>query len=250
MQFILHFHANNPLILPIGYHSEVQGLIYHILSRNPAYSKFLHNEGYSLGGRKFKLFVFSLLYGKYTIDMPNIIFQNDFSLEVRSPKQNFCEIFSGALLTENHFELNRQPICLTSFETRKDKIEENCVRIDMISPVCLHRTEDSGGGRTKTIYLNPLDEDYNSYLNSNFVHKLLACEGRIPYGEIHLSPLYPDHGHMQKRDKYVTRFAGHIVINAWRGKYQLSGDPRDLTILYDTGLGSKNSQGFGMFKIL
>lgn len=250
MQFVLHFHSTHPLVLPISYHSEVQGMIYRILSQSPAYSAFLHDEGYFLNGRKYKLFVYSLLTGKYDIHMPEIIFQGDFSLEVRSPKQNFCELFTSALMKDISLELNHQPISLSSFEVHSDRIDTDHVQIDMLSPMCLHRTEKIDEEQSKTIYLAPTDPDFNRYLNMNLHHKLAASEDREPYEEIHLAPLYPDHGGMQKRDKYVTRFDNRILINAWRGKYRLSGDPRDLSFLYDAGLGTRNSQGFGMFRII
>jgi len=39
-------------------------------------------------------------------------------------------------------------------------------------------------------------------------------------------------------------------IKAWLGTYQIHGKPELISLAYDTGLGSKNSQGFGMFEIL
>jgi CRISPR-associated endoribonuclease Cas6 len=34
------------------------------------------------------------------------------------------------------------------------------------------------------------------------------------------------------------------------GRFKLKGSPALMSIAYDTGLGSKNSQGFGMFEIV
>lgn len=39
-------------------------------------------------------------------------------------------------------------------------------------------------------------------------------------------------------------------IKAWLGIYRLQGEPELISLAYDTGFGSKNSQGFGMFEIL
>ena len=33
------------------------------------------------------------------------------------------------------------------------------------------------------------------------------------------------------------------------GEYELIGEPKYLDFLYQTGLGSKNAQGFGMFEV-
>ncbi|GAI77595.1 unnamed protein product [marine sediment metagenome] len=44
---------------------------------------------------------------------------------------------------------------------------------------------------------------------------------------------------------------GLTPIKAWLGTYQIHGKPELISLAYDTGLGSKNSQGFGMmFEIL
>ena len=49
--------------------------------------------------------------------------------------------------------------------------------------------------------------------------------------------------------KLVTKYQGSY-IEAWYGNFILSGKRKYLDFLYQTGLGSKNSQGFGMFNII
>lgn len=51
----------------------------------------------------------------------------------------------------------------------------------------------------------------------------------------------------RKLKKQVTLFKG-TRITAWDGRFRLKGDPALLTFLYNTGLGTKSSQGFGMFE--
>ena len=47
----------------------------------------------------------------------------------------------------------------------------------------------------------------------------------------------------------MTKYQGNY-ITAWYGKYLISGKRKYLDFLYQAGLGSKNSQGFGMFEII
>ena len=49
--------------------------------------------------------------------------------------------------------------------------------------------------------------------------------------------------------KRVTQFKG-IYLTGWEGDFLLDGDPETLCLLYQTGLGDRNSQGFGMFRML
>ena len=50
-------------------------------------------------------------------------------------------------------------------------------------------------------------------------------------------------------DKYITIYK-NTIIEAYRGIYVLSGRPEFLDFLYNVGLGSKNSQGFGLFDVI
>jgi CRISPR-associated endoribonuclease Cas6 len=60
---------------------------------------------------------------------------------------------------------------------------------------------------------------------------------------IHIEPL-----RVTQRDESVTRYKG-FYITAWSGTYLLEGKRKYLDFLYQTGLGSKTSQGFGMFDV-
>ncbi|MGN0362496.1 MAG: CRISPR-associated endoribonuclease Cas6 [Bilifractor sp.] len=249
MQFKLHFTLKDPLTLPVGYHSIVQGFIYQILSDNPLYSGFLHDHGYQAEGRQYKLFVFSLLQGRYEIHMPNITFFDSVSFEIRSPEENFCDILCQSILHTDIFVLNHQRIYLNSVEILKKKIISDQITIDMLSPLCVHTSYFDESGKRKTNYLSPVDPNFQFLLNENLRHKLGSFSSRLPNGMIRLKPFVLQDGQMPSRDKYVTRFHNHIIIIAWRGRYDLSGDPEDLTFLYDSGIGDRNSQGFGMFQM-
>ena len=52
-----------------------------------------------------------------------------------------------------------------------------------------------------------------------------------------------------KKDKKIIIYKG-TVIKAWMGSYVLESEPQILELSYYTGLGSKNSQGFGMWDLL
>ena len=56
-------------------------------------------------------------------------------------------------------------------------------------------------------------------------------------------------GEVSFRDKCVTKFKG-ILVNAWNCRLYIQGSPEYLTFIYNVGLGSKNSQGFGMINVI
>ncbi|MBX6764787.1 MAG: CRISPR-associated endoribonuclease Cas6, partial [Rubrobacteraceae bacterium] len=54
---------------------------------------------------------------------------------------------------------------------------------------------------------------------------------------------------VRSADQKVLRFKG-TVVKGWMGLYELRMPRPYLQLAYDTGLGSKNSAGFGMFEVI
>lgn len=242
MQFKLKFEFNGELVLPIAHHHIIQGLIYNILSGEPGYSAFLHDQGYQNGSQDFKMFVFSRLAGKYTVNMPSITFYNEVTLEIRSPLDQFCGIFFMALMHKKDFRIGQKRVYLASCSVSNKGITRDEVRISMLSPVCLYTTCYDGGIK-KTRYISPCDDDFYDMINQNLCHKLEAIYDFDGYPEVSIEVFS-----CTERDKYVTTFK-ETKITAWNSRFILRGEPFLLEFLYNAGLGTKNSQGFGMFRI-
>ena len=246
MEFKLYFQSNGPLVLPLAYHHILQGFIYKRLSEDPEFSDFLHNEGYKREGQSFRLFVFSLLKGHFKIVGSNIVFDNVIEWEIRSPIMLFCQTLFKALEKEEVFDLAGQKIFLLRYEVLNTEVVEDEIDIRMLSPVCVDLSiwED---GKSKTKNLDPIDPRFNYYLTKNFQRKFEAVTGEDTDSGIFLLP--PENFEPSK-NKYVTRFVDGIYVTGWKGQYKLKGSPNNLKFLYDTGLGARNSQGFGMFQIV
>ena len=246
MQFVLNFDLPDPLTLPIGHHSVIQGFLYHILSQNREYSSLLHDSGYAAinSEHDFKLFVFGPLCGQYKVTMPTITFYDCISLEVRSPMPDFCDIFYNSIMETQRYELSHQPLLFNSVTVSKRIINTSRARIRMLSPLTLSTTLYKNDKKF-TRFIAPEDPDFNDYVLQNFQSKLQAATQSEIHEEIHLVPLK-----VSERDKYVTKFRQNTYITGWRGIYELSGSPQALSFLYDAGIGSRNAQGFGLFEVL
>lgn len=246
MQFELTFTFPKELNLPINYQSAIQGLIYHILSITPEYSAFLHDSGYHTPNSShfYKLFVFSLLQGNYKVNFPRIIFSNSVMLEIRSASPRFNDSLCLSLLRNQDYILAGQHIHLEHVQMRNEIITSEMLKIQMISPLCLSTTYYQES-KKKTFYFSPQDPRFLLYLDKNTEEKYKVAYPSASYKQIGFSPL-----ECTEHNKTVTKFANKTYITAWTGTYTLLGDPSVLNFLYNTGLGSRNSQGFGMFNIL
>lgn len=245
MRFYLTFEPEGVLTLPLAHHHILQGFIYSILSNNEDYSRFLHEQGYSNGNSTFKLFTFGPLNGTYRVNGPKkeISFFGNITLEIRSADVRFSEAFLDGLYSNQHLRLGHTVIRLIDINTDACEITNNRIQIRMISPIVLYHTVSTPEG-TKTIYHNPLEDHYETWLNDNLQRKYYSLYHTDSVSHLKFSVLS-----VGSRDKYVTLFKRHTYINGWKGTYQLQAPPHILDFLYYTGLGSKNSEGFGMFEI-
>ena len=82
---------------------------------------------------------------------------------------------------------------------------------------------------------------YEALVN-NARKKWRFYRGEAPF-ELTVEPRF--HGLPTKEFSTFKR----TFITGWYGDYRLEGTPEVLDMLYQTGLGAKNSEGFGMFEV-
>lgn len=241
MEISLVLKGVQPITLPLAYHRLVQGMIYNALQTAPGYSKFIHDSGYNTGSRHFKLFVFSSLNGKKTIVNNCLVFHDKIYLDIRSADTKFIQALLISFCQAGSVTLAESEATILKCELHNTILYEEEYQIKMRSPITAYCTTES----KKTVYYSPFDTAFVPSLRQNFASKYEAFYGKTPNGTISLVPTAFD----VKKDKYVTNYKG-FYITAWRGTYQLKGSAEFINFLYNTGIGAKNSQGFGMFDFL
>lgn len=240
MQLVIHIGLEHPLTLPLNYNHILQSIIYTAVGSMPDYGDFLHNEGYRIDKRQYRIFQFSQLSGDYYIQDRKIIFRSYVEFEVRSPEPLLIRLLGEYFW--NHGVRFGETICRDiQMELYDYTVEETKLRIRMKSPMTVYSTDHENG---RIYYYNPEEEEFYQRLNENFFRKYQAYYGVEP-----ISMLETQKEGDKIPKKFVTRYQGSY-ITAWYGTYELSGERKYLDFLYQTGLGSKNSQGFGMFEIL
>ncbi|MFD2671136.1 CRISPR-associated endoribonuclease Cas6 [Marinicrinis sediminis] len=237
--------SESPLKLPLAYQQILQGFCYHVL-QDRAFAQFLHDLGYPVGKRNFKLFTFSRLTGQYRIDKKHkqIVFEDSFSWQISSIVPAFIQEFGRSLLTADSLHFHGQEVFVD--EVRYEDIGESTspARIRMISPVTVHSTFESASGKKTTQFYDPDDPAFSHLIHENLRKKYLAFYQREMEGDFGIESV-----NVHPRDKVVTRFK-QFMITAWNGVYQLNGTPENIRFAQCVGIGSRNSQGFGMFETL
>lgn len=235
MELQFTFFANG-LRMPFAGNQILQGLVYWLLARDPAYSGFVHDRGYRSGGRPFKLFVFAPLRGRYVTEGKTLIFPEDVVFAVRSESGEFLERLRDGCRVGERCELNDQQVLLRQLALLPTPALSGPLRIRTRSPVTVHTTTPD----RHTRYYAPEEGEFYARILANARRKWDSLYAGEPF-ELALEAVP---GAPARR--IVTTFKG-VYITAWHGEFLLSGSPRALAFLYNTGLGDRNSQGFGMF---
>lgn len=236
---------NGTLLLPINYQRELQGFLYRSI-HDIELSYFLHNVGYTKEKRRFKMFTFSRLQGKsrFHSHEKKIEFFDQVTWHVSSLLDSLIVDLARDYLLKSQWELNGQAINIEEAVVKTFDIKESeFYQIRMLSPLTVYSTQENQYGKKQTNFISPFDPIFSDKIEKNFYNKYQAYFKKEPTERVLIRPKK-----VTQKDKVVTKFKD-IIINAWNGTYEIQAPLPYLKFLYDTGIGAKNSQGFGMFEI-
>ncbi|MEE1518167.1 MAG: CRISPR-associated endoribonuclease Cas6 [Lachnospiraceae bacterium] len=239
MRLLINHKVQGSLCMPISYHHILQSIIYHKLQSVCGYSEYMHDKGQYNGKRNYKMFTFSGLRGKYRLENKQLIFYDSVSFEISS-NDFFMLKLLGEEIAKNGLDYGKNHYSMINIYYFDDTIEDNEIEISMLSPICVYSTDLD----KNTHFYGPYDREFQSMINDNFKRKYEACYGVKPTKNVFIEAI-----DVNDKCKYVTKYKG-IYITGWKGKYILKGERKYLDFLYQVGLGSKNSQGFGMFSFV
>ena len=240
MRLLVEHDTDGGLKLPINYHHILQSIIYASLDTDSAYGKLIHDRENRDENRAYKFFNFSLIKGKYQVSGKNIVFPERVHYEIRSIYPEFIDMLAKNM-EKNGIRYGDKIIKDVTLKKEDRTVEEKDITVRMLSPVTVHRTDMES---KKTYFPSPEEELFKELVRDNFHRKYAAYSGSPPDSEIEIIPLK-----VNSRDKYVTNYKD-FYISGWWGIYRLKGERKYLDFLYQTGLGNRNSQGFGMFEVM
>lgn len=238
-----------PLELPTQYNQAVQGFIYHHLEATLA--RWLHDEAYLYRQRHFKMFTFGRIQGSYTrhAEEERIAFKGAITLPIASADGRILQSLAETFLQTSIVTLYHTPCQVASVGIVPPPKPDfsGPVRIRTLSPITVYSTLQGPSGAKKTYYYTPYEREWSTLLLDNLRRKALALgleEKRV--AELHgrVAPL-----RVGPRDRRVNRFKGTVIVG-YTGEYTLELPPALFELAYDTGLGSKNAQGFGMIEVI
>jgi len=246
MRISIELSSEKEVILPIHYNNILQGFLYKNLT-DKDYRTFLHDTGYQLADKRFKLFTYSRLLGKFRMlkDTGIIAFSSPITLVVAAGVEPFITDLAETLIKSERCYLGDNPVDIKSISVHKKFTPTDKVQIKMLSPIVAHRTIFEGE-KKRTEYYSPWQKEFGQLVTNNLLRKYQIIHGNLPENlDFRVIP----NGNQESKFARVINYK-EFFIKGYAGIYWLKGNPDLIEVAYNTGLGSKNSQGFGCWEVV
>ena len=225
------------LQLPISYKTILQAAIYNMLSAEDQ-ENFYHDYGYTLKDKKYKLFVFSDLFGAYKTENKKIIFEKNIDFYIDSLDSRFVLYIYNYLMNNEYIFLKHQPVHIDDIQVMDTPIfkDEKSLTIKTISPIVAYTSKDK-----HFTYYKPSDIEFCKLVKTNLSRKAKAYQ--YPLQEVTF-----DVEEVIFEKQRLVNFKNTFYIS-YLSEMRIHVNYDTFKLLYETGMAAKNSCGFGMIKI-
>ena len=236
-------------LLPISYQYELSAWIYGVIARsNSIYADWLHNNGFVNDYKRFKMFVYSNLFPQFKVIGDRLAIESDsLYLYLSFLPEKSTEEFVKGIFSENIFTLGDRK---SKVQFRVENIEAlvspsfGSYEFQTLSPVVVSQRRDDGSIE----YVSPEMEGYGRMLVNNLKEKYRAFYGKTFEGDdgFEFELLTP------VKSRLITIKANTPAMTKIKGfnfHFGLKADNALINLMYEAGLGEKNSTGFGMIGI-
>jgi CRISPR-associated endoribonuclease Cas6 len=241
-------------LLPLNYQYELSAFIYRTIAQaDSVYSLWLHENGFRLNGRPFKLFTFSNLImsqyvimreqGRLRIDSDRIKWFVSFLPEASTEK------FITGLFSEQVFQIgdrkSKVQFRIEQVEALPSPVFEEEMTFRTLSPACIALNKEES---RYSEYLSPEHPEAAAIVRDNLLNK---------YHTFYNKPLDESFDFIfrvtnQPKPKLITIKTGTPEASNIKGylfEFKMQAPKELMRIAYECGIGKKGSTGFGMLEV-
>jgi len=251
-------------LLPINYQYELSSWIYKVINQSDQeFSRFLHQQGYTLGAKKFKLFTFSPLdirpYKLHRQTERIEILGDQVQFSVSFMIDRAAEQFIKGLFMTQRLGLGDRHSCVdfevVQVESLPPPLFQETMTYRALSPICISVKKE---GHAHPQYLHPMDSEYHHYFLKHLVEKLqagkikLVTEGDFNQFEAANSNSFKVLS--TKPRSRLVKLKAHTPeetrVRGWLYEFELTAPVEIQELGYYAGFGEKNSMGFGYVRLV
>ncbi|PJA95414.1 MAG: CRISPR-associated endoribonuclease Cas6 [Ignavibacteriales bacterium CG_4_9_14_3_um_filter_34_10] len=251
---------------PLNYNYYLSSAIYKLLKfGSEEFSNFLHDKGFQLKGKKYKLFTFALRFNQLLINSTNIrLLSNEATLFISSPLiDDFIRNFIIGTFEQQSIEIadgtNKCKFLINQVEAIPQPEFQEINHFKMLSPMVLSTVEENGN-KTHQHYFRYNDkiDEINRVFNQNLKNKYKLIYDKeyseddliLVWDENYINKKLNEKKRLTKKISVIKNHEEPIEIIANEIPFTLSGNSELIKVGYECGFGEKNSIGFGMAGML
>lgn len=237
MRFKLYFKLEKEEI-PIQYRKTIISYFKNCLEEN---NKEYYQKYYNEKDPIIKQYTFSTYYKQQKIENDKIILKDkNLELNISTSDYETGIILYNSFNKQKHkkYPLNSNSMTLENITMTKEKeITTDKIIVKFQSPLCVRERENN-----KDYYYSYENDKFEEILKINIKEQLKITN--IPTEKVDTFTIKPINA-----KKILIKFY-EKCIECSTGTFEISGNKELLKYLYQSGIGSKHSAGFGMFQIL
>ncbi len=253
-------------LISANYHYSLSSSIYNLLKiASPEFSAELHNNGFQIDGKSYKLFTFALRLKNIKI-LKDVFCLNDkyIDLYITSPiSELFVKNFLIGTFTQKKIEIKANntltDLSIEQAELVPEPNFHNKSKFILNSPLVLS-TKKMWNGKLSQYFYRYNDDitEIEEKLNNNLANKyqLIYSEEysgkglKFEWDEEYIKRKIRERKQIKKKVLILKEMDNPISIIGMQAPFYLTGDTKLIKIGYECGFGEKNSMGFGMAAIV
>jgi len=208
------------------------------------FSSMLHDKGYVVGNKRFKLFVFSRfmpesysIKGKYMLIKPGKC-----QLFVNSPIRRFIECLGNSLLKNGEVRIGRDEYIVNNVYLKDNASFDYETEFRTLSPIVVTTARETKEGlKPRTVYIN--EPKFKENIKNNLLKKYFLVHGKLP--DIMGIDIEFDKGYIASRPKGTLTTFKDITIKGFVAPFKMRCSEDIKKIAVDCGIGENNSIGMG-----
>jgi CRISPR-associated endoribonuclease Cas6 len=246
-----------PASIPVNHH-PLASLIYETMAiTSPQLARFLHDEGLRPGSvdktdKRFKFFVFAFP------ELPKYYFSGDYKCfdqglvhwQISSPSSEIIQSIVDGLETKNTIRIGKTLFSVVGIEIIPPPIFNEEMRFVALSPLTVSTSWQDVDGKRVKYYLRANEDEFGELVVSNLLVKYSTLNGKEAkdpdlYFEFDRDYINAAGGFDSRKITKLIRY-GTTEIKSVFAPFIVRGNPELISLGWESGFGSSNSQGFGM----
>jgi CRISPR-associated endoribonuclease Cas6 len=245
--------------ITLNYQYPLSAAIYKIIQRaDEAYATFLHQQGYSYGGKSFKLFTFSDLRTPFDIKEDRLVMRTDSAaLTICFHVPDAAENFIKGLFMNQQLDIADEKdkatfIVQQVIAEQVPAIDNEILLLQPMSPMVVGRKNERGNYD----YLSPEEDGFVVLLTNNLLEKYSA-DGGVEEDELQQLKksviIKPVFFKLPPRHRLLTIKAGTSAETKVRGydkfRLRIQAPAPVIAMALNAGMGMHNAMGMGCVEI-